>query len=233
MPRLYCGVKQINSTPGIITVAATITTRAAAIGADLAAHSNAWVGADNADATNPKWAQFGYLYYHPQADVTRHAVYVEVQAGPNDDTDYYIRYFNAPPAGDHRYSCILDEIGGEWLFFFDRHYLASWQHNGWRDVTASKCTFTGEVNGDGSTLVGAEQSPCTFSNCEIEYQDNTIVKPNFMNNQEWGVLEDIGEFVGSIDPSNQFDIYQNGGLTRQKHGRIHTPFGRPERRRTR
>lgn len=228
----YCGLTQRVLTNGIITVEATITTNANPIEPDDSdANSNAWVGASNGLAGNAaKWAQIGYLY---RRDVHGHMsrnIYVEVQAGPHDPTDYYVQYFNGPAAGSHHYSAVLDEIDGTWNFFFDGSFLSSFQHNGWKNLTGRRATFTCESNGEEADVLGTRDDPCNFTNCSYEIatadpHHPQIVNPNFTDAHTWTVLDHhAGNGVGTVTlnahPSNTFGVYFNEDAVVEGHARV-------------
>jgi hypothetical protein len=202
----YCGLLQIEPQDGIVTVDGTITTNANPIQAGQGpANSNAWVGATNGETGDQmKWAQIGYLWRRSAAGEMACNVYVEVQAGPNDDTDYFVKYFAAPSAGAHRYSAVLDEFTGTWTFFFDKSYLAGFKHAGWKDITARKTQFTCEIQGEGARVLGTDESPCSFNGCEYEIATTDpkhpeIISPDFNDGDAWNVLDEVqGGGVGSV-----------------------------------
>jgi hypothetical protein len=165
----YCGYRQQNTTSQITGFEAVITTCAVQLppGKDEA-FSRALAGVDNGDPLNPKWAQMGYVTFRSGGSTNqRSQIFVEVQAGPDDDKDYFRAYLGTPDGGNQEYKAALDPATGAWTFYYNGNQIVSFKHANWVNATTLKADFIGEVSSADVPFVGTFNVPCNFGACAL------------------------------------------------------------------
>ncbi|HUU82302.1 MAG TPA: hypothetical protein VM243_02255 [Phycisphaerae bacterium] len=184
---------------------ARIRTRSAALCGEPSevsdAGSHAWAGVNKFVGGEPeKWAQIGYGRYRLAGATTVYfRRYAEVQAGPNDTTDYVIFHEDGVPTGVHKYKCfLLSSLFGTWNFEYDDTPFFTWTHSGWKNVTGTDCQWAGEIFNKEDQMLGTAAAKCNFTDCQFSLNWGAFQNANIAEGEvttddpnEWGI-ERIG-----------------------------------------
>lgn len=206
---LYCGYRQKNTANQITGFEAVITTCAVQLppGYDKA-YSEVFAGVNNGDPLNPKWAQMGYTTYRTLGTPNQQfGLFAEVQAGPDDDTDYFRAYLGTPGDGNQGYKGVLDPATGTWTFYYNGHKIVSFSHPNWVNETTLKADFVGGVSSDDVPYAGTSTAPCNFGACALMVGQAFQV----VNFQSGYSQLAQGGTVAPSNMSNAFAIYNGIG----------------------
>ena len=189
----------------IIGAKARINTKRALLqcethGGNWADSSWVWVGAATAVATGPIWAQTGYVRWRKDNETkVNERRYVEVLSVPLNDPNYdpkkhlFQRFYTPYPSGVNEYRCELIPADGEWRFFFNEKFVASFSCDEWKTKTCDIMKCNGEIRHLETQMAGKPNDKVHFTEVKVKVGNNWL-KPGFDiggifgNGTEWGAV---------------------------------------------
>ena len=142
--------------------------------------------------TSAIWAQTGYRRYRKDGGARIFEDrYCEINAGTTQATDYRLVVQAFPKQGVHDYRLTLTQATGKWEGYYDGTKWTEWTHDGWKNQSASRVEYNGEIHHKKTQMPGRDDYRCEFTECRYSTSTATDSNPAFVDGDLWSEAEGV------------------------------------------